>query len=190
VVLDIKRVSIPEVLVSLVLLAVPQEELAEFEHHLRLALVQCGQLQHVVLCLGPVTIQLLVFLGQTLVSLGQVLLAVTGLKGNQAVSLAGELLLRDCHVFVQFVLFSLDNFLDGKSHLLDKVSIELRVEVVSLIFIQALHSLRVLLVEVLLHNAYNGFLHLFFHDVVLTRGVDFIKEFLLAFLKSLSSLLL
>lgn len=118
-VLDVKRVSIPEVLVSLVLLAVPQEELAEFEHHLRLTLIQCGQLQHVVLGLGPVAVQLLVFLGQTLVSLRQVLLCVTGLKGNQTVSLTGELLLRDCHVFVQFVLFSLDNFLDGKSHLLD-----------------------------------------------------------------------
>ena len=189
-VLDVKRVSIPEVLVSLVLLAIPQEELTEFKHRLRLALVQCGQLQHVVLGLGPVAVQLLVFLGQTLVSLGQVLLAVTGLKGDQTVSLACELLLRHCHVFVQFVLFSLDDFLDGKSHLLDKVSVELRVEMVSLFFIKAFNSLRVLLMEVILHNSYNGFLHLFFHDVVLSRGVDFIKEFFLAFLKSFSSLLL
>ena len=44
--------------------------------------------------------------------------------------------------------------------------------------------------KMLLDYAHNSFLHLFLHDVVFSRGVDLVKEFLFTLLKSLCSLLL
>lgn len=188
-VFDVERVCIPEVLISLVLLSIPKEELAELEHHFRVSLIDSSQLDHVVLGLRSVTVELFILLCETLVSLREVFLAVA-LKGDQAVSLTRELLLRNSHVFVQLVLFSLNNFLHCESHLLDEVGVELRIEVVSFILVKTLDSLRILFVEMLFNDANYRLLHLFLHDVVLSRGVNFIKEFLFTLLKSLGSLFL
>lgn len=91
---------------------------------------------------------------------------------------------------MKLVLLFLNNFLDSKSHLLHEIGIKLRIEVVSLVLVEALNSLRVLLMEMLFDYANDGFLHFLLHDMILSRCIDFIEELLLTLFKSLSPLLL
>ena len=86
---------------------------------------------------------------------------------------------------MKFIFLSLHNLLDCCSHLDNQVLIELTVEVVSLILVDTFDSTLVLLLEVFFNDADCGLLHLFLHDMVLSRSVDLIEELLLSLFKLL-----
>lgn len=92
---------------------------------------------------------------------------------------------------MKFVSFPLNKFFYCESHLLDKVPVKLTVEVITLILIYTFNtSVPALLAKVLLDNSDDGLLHLFLHNVIFSRSVDFIEELFLALFEGVLALFL
>jgi hypothetical protein len=91
---------------------------------------------------------------------------------------------------MKLVPLSLDQFFDSQPHLLDKVPVKLTVKVITLILVYSFDAgLPTLLTKVFFDNADDCFFHLFLHNVIFSRSIDFIEELLLALLKSVLTLL-
>lgn len=84
---------------------------------------------------------------------------------------------------MKLILLPGNNVLNSLSHLSNQIGIQLTIEMIPFIFIDALNSTIIFLAKVLFDYPYNGLFHLFLHDVVFARGIDFIEEFLLSLLK-------
>ena len=99
------------------------------------------------------------------------------------------LLWRHCNIQVKFIAFVFTHFLNSAFHLLNKVAVKFRVEVITFVFVKTLDWL-VVFAKVFPNNADDSFLHLLFKNMILSTGVDFIKEFFFPFLVSIVGLLL
>ena len=112
---------------------------------------------------------------------------------NYVVALTLGLVLWNRHILMQFVLLALDHFGHSAAHLLDKEDVQLRVEPVLVVLVQALN--RAFFTEVFLHYPHDRLLHSLLENVVLARLVDFVEELffalfigVLGFLRGLSGL--
>jgi hypothetical protein len=61
---------------------------------------------------------------------------------------------------------------------------------ITFVFVQTLHSLWVLLMEMLLYYSDDSLLHFFLHDMVLSRCINLIEKFFFTLFKCLGSLFL
>ena len=76
---------------------------------------------------------------------------------DDVVALSLRLVLRNRHILMKLVLLALDHLGDSATHLLDEENVELRIEPVLFVLVQALD--RALLAKVLLDDPHDCLLH-------------------------------
>lgn len=182
---DVETEGVTHVLLCLLEVLLSQVELSEGPHQQRVPFLLLLKLNKVFFSLGRSLSQELLLVSHSFVS---VLGWLTGLFLDQMITFTICLHFRCGNHKVKLISLSLDHLLDGLFHLLDKVYVQLWVELVTSVLLESFECTSLL--EMFADDSDDCLLHLFFQNVVLALGVNLIKEFFLTLFICLISLFL
>lgn len=177
-------VSVTHVLFSLLKLALAEVEASDVTEHLCIALVGLDAVKKVLLSLCGVALQELFLISEARVALLQ---SLANLSLDQMITFALSLVNGDSDAVVELILLRFHHLSDSQTHLLHEEDVQLRVEAVLVVLVEALNAS--LLAKVLFNNTHNRLLHSFLKDMVLAGLVKLIKVLLFALFIGINLLL-